>query len=77
MGEVFLAQTLARSVKLIGQTLDEQQAEDEFLELGRIHLPAKDVGGLEKEAFELGERDFIAGHSLSKLFCSQNGVSEA
>ena len=35
----------------------------EFLELGGIHLAAQDVGGLEEEAFELGERDLFPGHN--------------
>ena len=41
------------AVELVGQALEEQQAEDEFLELGRIHLAAQDVRGLEEEGFEL------------------------
>ena len=60
VGEILLAQLLALAVEFIRQPLEEQHAEDEFLELGGIHLAAQDVGGLEQEAFELGERDFFA-----------------
>jgi hypothetical protein len=48
---------LALEVELVGQALQEQHAEDEFLELRGIHLAAQDVGGLEQEGFELGEGD--------------------
>ena len=59
MGEVLLAELLALAVELVGEALEEQHAEDEFLELGGVHLAAQDVGGLEKKAFELGEGDFF------------------
>ena len=64
VGEVLLAEMLALAVKLVRQTLDEEQAKDKFLELRGIHLAAKNVSGLEKEAFKLGERDFFAGHEM-------------
>jgi hypothetical protein len=62
MGEIFLSQLLALAIKLVGKTLDEKHPEDEFPELRSVHLAAQDVGGLEKEAFKLGKRDFLACH---------------
>ena len=67
MGEVLLAKMLALAVEFIGEALEEQHAEDEFLELGGVHLAAQDVGGLEQETFELRERDFFAGHVVLRL----------
>ena len=64
VGKVFLEKLLALAVKLVGQTFDEEQTEDEFLELGSVHLATQDVGGLKKEAFELGESDLFAGHVI-------------
>ena len=64
MGKVFLAQLLALAVELIGQALEEQHAEDEFLELRGIHLAAQNVGGLKEKGFELGEGDFFSGQIL-------------
>ena len=46
---------LAALVEYIGTPLQEQHAEDVFLEFGSIHLAAQDIGGLEQVAFELGE----------------------
>jgi hypothetical protein len=54
-------------VKFVGQPLEKEHPEDEFLELGGVHFPAKDIGGFEKEAFELGEGDFISGHGRSRI----------
>jgi len=64
MGKVLLAETTPLEIELVGEALDEEQAEDKFLELRGIHFAAQDVGGFEKEAFELGESDFFAGHSV-------------
>ena len=47
------AKDLPLAVKLIGQALQKEHAEDKFLEFGRIHLAAKDVRGLEEKAFQL------------------------
>ena len=58
---------LALAVEFVGQALQEEHAEDEFLELGGVHLAAQDVGGLEEEAFELGEGDLFVGHR--SCFC--------
>ena len=44
---VILPDGLALAVELVGEALQEEHAEDEFLELGGIHLSAQDVGGLE------------------------------
>jgi hypothetical protein len=63
MGEVFPAQLLALAVELVGQALEEEHAEDEFLELRGVHLAAQDVGGLEEEGFELGEGDLRCKHT--------------
>ena len=52
------------SRELVGQALKEQQAEDEFLELGRIHLAAQDVGRAHQEGFELRQGDFIGGQNV-------------
>ena len=59
MGVVLLAQLFAFAVELVRQALDEQHAEDEFLEFRGIHLATQDVGGLEQEGFELCEGDFF------------------
>ena len=37
--------------ELVGAALEEQHAEDVFLELGGVHLAAQDVGGFEEVAF--------------------------
>ena len=62
VGKVLLAELLALAVELVGEPLQEQHSEDEFLELGGVHLAAQDVGGLEEEGFELGEGDLLLGH---------------
>ena len=49
VGEVLLAELLALAVELVGEALEEEQAEDEFLELRGVHLAAEDVGGFEKK----------------------------
>ncbi len=56
---VILPDGRAFAVEFIGQALEEKHAEDELLELGGVHLPAQDVGGLEEEGLELGESDFF------------------
>ena len=38
MGEIFLSQLLALAVELVGEALEEQHAEDEFLKFRGIHL---------------------------------------
>ena len=38
-------------------------SEDEFLELGRVHLAAQNVRGFEKKALKLSECDLVFGHS--------------
>lgn len=43
----------AALVEHIGTALEEQHAEDVFLELRGVHLAAQDVGGLEQVAFQL------------------------
>ncbi len=63
VGEGGIAQNGALAVELVRQALDEQHAEDEFLELASVHLAAQDVGGSEQEAFELGEGDFFLIHN--------------
>ena len=69
MGKVFLAQLLALAVELVGEALEEEHAEDEFLELRGIHLAAQNIGGLEEKRFELGKGDFFSGlHVLLGLF---------
>jgi hypothetical protein len=65
MREVLAAQRLAFSVEFIRQALDEQHAEDEFLELGGIHLAAQDVRRLEEKVFKLGEGNLFTGHVVS------------
>jgi len=42
------------STSLVGEPLQEEHPEDEFLELRSIHFAAQDVCGLEEEGFELG-----------------------
>jgi alpha-methylacyl-CoA racemase len=55
-GGTFLAiGVLAALVEHIGAALEEQHAEDVFLELRGIHLAAQYVGGFEEVAFELGQ----------------------
>ncbi|SDZ08267.1 hypothetical protein SAMN05421754_10555 [Nitrosomonas sp. Nm58] len=55
MGQSGLAQMGTFAVKFIGQALEEQHAENEFLELARVHLAAQDVGSLEEEVFRVGK----------------------
>ena len=61
MGEVLLAQLLALAVELVGQALQKEHPEDEFLELRSVHLAAQDIRGFEEEGFELGEGDLFSG----------------
>ena len=49
MSVIVVLQMLALAVEFVLQALQEQHAEDEFLELGGIHLTAEDVSGLEEE----------------------------
>ncbi len=57
------------AVELVRQALDEQHAEDEFLELAGVHLAAQDVGGLEEEALQLGEGDLVLLHVRITPLC--------
>jgi hypothetical protein len=41
-------------LELIGQALQEQHAEDEFLVLRRIHFAAQNVAGSEEQILEFG-----------------------
>ena len=68
MCEIFLAELLALAVKLVGEALEEEHAEDEFLELRGVHLAPQDIGGFEKEGFELGEGDFFSGQNSFLLY---------
>ena len=54
-GHLLRDDLLAALVEHVGAALEEQHAEDVFLELRGVHLAAQDVGGLEEVAFELGE----------------------
>ena len=45
---------LPAGLELVGGLLQEEHPEDVFLELRGIHLAAKNVGGLEEVAFQLG-----------------------
>lgn len=58
--------------ELIGEAFEKQHSEDEFLELRGIHLPAKDVGRLEEEGFELGKGDFFSGHEMGNRGASNS-----
>jgi len=53
MGKVLLAKIFPLTVKLVGKALQEEQAENEFLELRGIHLAAQNIGGLEEKRFQL------------------------
>ena len=68
MRKILLAELLTLAVELIRKALNEQQAKDEFLELGCIHFTAQDVRGLEQEAFELTECDFVPCHVRSVAY---------
>ena len=50
----------------VGRPLQEERAEDVLLELGRVHLPAQDVGGGEEMAFELRQSEFGHGPPLGR-----------
>lgn len=50
-----------------GQLLQEQHTEDEFLELGCIHLAAQDVGRFEQERFKLGEGDLLGFQAMIRF----------
>ncbi len=74
MREGSITQLAALAVEFVRQAFDEQHAENEFLELARVHLAAQDVGGLEQETFQLREGDFILVHVLFILYVHGNGV---
>ena len=57
--EGLLAELFAFAVELIGEPLQEQHAENEFLKLRGVHLAAQDVGGLQEEGLKLGEGDLL------------------
>lgn len=57
-----LAQIGTLAVEFVGQALDKQHAENEFLELARVHFAAQDVGGLEQKTLKLREGDFFLKH---------------
>ena len=65
--EGLLSELLAFAVELIRKPLQEQHAKDELLEFRGVHLAAQDVGGLQEEGLELGERDFLLFHLLPPL----------
>jgi len=44
-------QLLALAVKLVGESLQKEHAEDEFLELRGVHLAAQYVRGFEEKGF--------------------------
>jgi hypothetical protein len=54
----------------VGATLQEQYAEDVFLELGCIHLAAEDVRSGKEVTFQLFERE------LCHLFTTSGTLSE-
>ncbi|MFC5440023.1 hypothetical protein [Rhodanobacter ginsenosidimutans] len=58
MGKVPHAQACPLGIELVGQALDEEQAEDEFLEFGGIHLATQDIGRAHQERFELRQANF-------------------
>ena len=62
VGEVFLSELVPFAVELVGEPLEEQHPEDEFLELGRIHLAAQNVRSLEQEGLELSEGNLFLFH---------------
>src|SRR5262245_2495043 len=69
VGEISLAEKLTLAVEFVREALQKEHAEDEFLELRGIHLATQDVGGLEEEAFELGESNFFsAQHFFLALY---------
>lgn len=55
---------LAPLLEHVGAALEEQHAEDVYLELGGVHLAAQDVGGLEQVALQLGQGQ---GHGVAQL----------
>ena len=73
VGEVLLAELFALAVEFVRKALEEQHPEDEFLELGRIHLAAQNVGGFEEEAFELRKGDFCLFHVSKHHKCTAQG----
>jgi hypothetical protein len=57
--EILFPELISLTVKLIGEPLQEQHPEDEFLELGGVHLAAEDIRGLKEKGLELGEGDLV------------------
>src|SRR4051794_14167014 len=55
---------LSLAFELIRAALQEQHPEDVLLELGGIHLPAKDVCGREQMPLELGEGELAHGKGI-------------
>ena len=67
VGEVLLSELIPFAVELIREPLEEEHPEDEFLELGRIHLAAQNIRSLEQEGLKLSEGDLFLFHELTSM----------
>jgi len=76
VGEIITSELFALAVELVGEALEEEQAENEFLELRGVHLAPKDVGGFEKKGFELGEGDFFVGQYPASIVLQVDDESD-
>ena len=57
------AQRLPVAFELVAQPLEEEHAEDVLFVLRGVHVAAQDVAGLEEQAFQAGEGEFVVRHS--------------
>ena len=55
---------LAPLIEHVGTALEKEHSKDVFLEFGRVHLAAQDVGGFKQVAFELGQSQRHHGNSI-------------
>jgi hypothetical protein len=60
--EYSLAEIFTLKVEIVRMAFQEEHPEDKFVEFRSIHLATQNVGGLKKEAFELGKGDLFAVH---------------
>lgn len=75
MGIVPPAELFPLAVEFVGEALEEEQAEDEFLEFGGIHLTAQDVGGLEEEGLQLRQGYFFSSQRFPSFQAAQYGTN--
>ncbi len=63
LGPIPGAQRLPVAFELVAQPFEEEHAEDVLFVLRGVHVAAQDVAGLEEQAFQAGEGEFVVRHN--------------